>query len=128
MFIASSEAGSNYLRYLDTPSDTNKVYGTVKATLYQYKKTTVSRGVVSFRIVDAKTGALLASEKMPGEYVWVSEWATFNGDERALSAEQLRLTTLKEQPAPAPQDLFIEFTRPIYDQITAKIRDFYKNY
>jgi chemotaxis protein histidine kinase CheA len=128
MFIASSEAGSNYLRYLDTPSDTNKVYGTVKATLYQYKKTTVSRGVVSFRIVDAKTGALLASEKMPGEYVWVSEWATFNGDERALSAEQLRLSTLKEQPAPAPQDLFIEFTRPIYDQITVKIRDFYKNY
>lgn len=128
MFIASSEAGSNYLRYLETPSDTNKVYGTVKATLYQYKKTTVSRGVVSFRIVDAKTGALLASEKMPGEYVWVSEWATFNGDERALSAEQLRLTTLKEQPAPAPQDLFIEFTRPIYDQITVKIRDFYKNY
>lgn len=129
VFIASLETGSaSYLRYLETPADTNKVYGTVKATLYQYKKTTTSKGVVSFRIIDAKTGALLSAEKMPGEFVWVSEWATFNGDERALSPEQLQLTRLKEQPAPSTQDLFIEFTKPIYEQITAKIRDFYKNY
>lgn len=120
-----------YLRYMEIAAieaDTNKVYGTVKATLFHYRKTTTAKGVVSFRIVDAKTGALLSSEKMPGEFVWVSEWATFNGDERALSAEQLNLTRLKEKPAPAPQDLFIEFTRPIYDQITTKIQEFYKGY
>jgi uncharacterized membrane protein YgcG len=109
-------------------ADTNKVYGTVKATLHHYRKTTTSKGVVSFKIIDAKTGALLSVEKMPGEFVWVSEWATFNGDERALSPEQLALTKLKELPAPPPQDLFIEFTKPIYEQITAKIREFYKGY
>jgi hypothetical protein len=133
ILIASSQNdNSGFLRYMISPSpveaDTNKVYGTVKATLHHYSKTTTSKGVVSFKIIDAKTGALLSVEKMPGEYVWISEWATFNGDERALSAEQLRLTRLKEQPAPAPQDLFIEFTRPIYDQITSKIREFYKGY
>jgi hypothetical protein len=130
VFVASLENDpSRFLRYFNlAEADTNKVYGTVKATLYQYPKTTTSKGVVSFRIVDAKTGALLTAEKMPGEFVWVSEWATFNGDERALSAGQQRLTTLKEQPAPAAQDLFIEFTKPIYDQITAKINEFYKNY
>ena len=119
------------LRYLDLPvadADTNKVYGTVKATLYQYSKTTVSKGVLSFRIIDAKTGALLSVQKMPGEFVWKSEWATFNGDERALSAEHLQLTKQKEQPAPAPQQLFIEFTRPIYDQITGKLKEFYQGY
>jgi hypothetical protein len=118
----------HFLSYMDLPADTNKVYGTVKATLHHYTKTTTSKGVVSFKIVDAKTGALLSVEKMPGEFVWVSEWATFNGDERALSAEQLRLTTLKELPPPPPQDLFIQFTRPIYDQITTKIKEFYKGY
>ena len=128
VYLASAATGPDYLRYLETEADTNKVYGTVKATLYQYRKTTTSKGVVSFRIIDAKTGALLSAEKMPGEFVWVSEWATFNGDERALSAEQLKLTRLKEQAPPAPQDLFIEFTKPIYDQITGKIREFYKNY
>lgn len=132
VLLASSTTDPySILRYLTAdiiPGDTNKVYGTVKATLYHYTKTTTSKGIVSFRILDAKTGALLAVEKMPGEYVWKSEWATFNGDERALSSQQLQLTKQKEAPAPAPQELFIEFTRPIYDQITTKIRDFYKGY
>jgi hypothetical protein len=131
LLIASATGDpSDMFRYLysSVAADTNKVYGTVKATLYHYTKTTTSKGVVSFRIIDAKTGALLSSEKMPGEFVWKSEWATFNGDERALSADQLRLSKLKELPPPAPQDLFIEFTRPIYDQITTKIKDFYKHY
>lgn len=129
MLLASAEADpEQWMRYFTTEADTNKVYGTVKATLYHHTKTTTAKGVVSFRIIDARTGALLSAEKMPGEFVWVSEWATFNGDERALSADQLRLTRLKEQPAPAPQDLFIEFTRPIYDQITTKITEFYKGF
>lgn len=124
----NAEAFLRYVHTLDAPADTNKVYGTVKATLYHYTKTTTSRGIVSFKIIDAKTGALLAVQKMPGEFVWKSEWATFNGDERALSAEQLKLTRQKEQPAPKPQDLFIEFTRPIYEQITTKLKEFYKGY
>ncbi|MEX2234615.1 MAG: hypothetical protein WD824_20785 [Cyclobacteriaceae bacterium] len=132
LFASIEKDPDQFLRYTELTqvieSDTNKVYGTVKATLHHYTKTTTSKGTVSFRIIDAKTGALLSVEKMPGEFVWVSEWATFNGDERALSAAQLRLTTLKELPPPPPQDLFIEFTRPIYDQITMKIRDFYKGY
>ena len=132
LILASAEENpSAFLLYMATSTieaDTNKVYGTVKATLYHNRKTTTAKGVVSFRIVDARTGALLSAEKMPGEFVWVSEWATFNGDERALSAEQLQLTRLKERPAPPAQDLFIEFTRPIYDQITTKIREFYKGY
>lgn len=129
VIVASVDGNpASFLRYLSAVADTNKVYGTVKATLYHYTKTTTSKGVVSFRIIDAKTGALLAVEKMPGEYVWKSEWATFNGDERALSAQQLALTKQKEVPAPPPQELFIEFTRPIYDQITSRIREFYRGY
>lgn len=134
VFIASADNDiDRYLSYFASTLgvaalDTNKVYATVKATLYQYQKKITSQGTVSFRIIDAKTGALLSVEKMPGEFVWVSEWATFNGDERALSAQQLKLAQQKEQPAPDPQDLFIEFTRPIYNQITSKIQDFYKKY
>ena len=65
---------------------------------------------------------------MPGEFVWISEWATFNGDERALSPEQIQWSKQKEQVPPSNQELFIEFTRPIYDQVTAKIKEFYKGY
>ncbi|MEO5600435.1 MAG: hypothetical protein ABIR06_05850 [Cyclobacteriaceae bacterium] len=131
VFFASSD--NNIYKYLNyamhtVESDTNKIYGTVKATYHQYSKSTTSKGVVSFKIIDAKTGALLSVQKMPGEFVWVSEWATFNGDERALSPDQLRISKQKEMAAPPAQDLFIEFTKPIYQQITSKIQDFYKGY
>jgi hypothetical protein len=129
-FFASINNDLSWLAYNDSEVDldTTKIYTTVKATLYYYKKTTTSKGVISFKIIDAKTNALLSVEKMPGEYVWVSEWATFNGDERALTAEQLQLSKQREKVPPAAQDLFIEFTRPIYDQLVTKIKNFYTKY
>jgi len=105
-----------------------KVYGTVKATVYHYSKTIRSAGVMDFRIIDANTEKILTVEKMPGEYIWFSEWATFNGDERALTEEQLKLSQQKEIPPLPPQDLFIEFTKPIYDQIINKVKNYYRNY
>lgn len=131
VLLASSDASLHWLNYSNVQSsrsDTVKVYGSVKATLYHYRKTTISKGVLSLQIIDAKTGAVLSAEKMPGEFVWVSEWATFNGDERALSPQQLQWTRQKEMLPPQPQELFIEFTRPIFDQLTGKIADFYKRY
>jgi hypothetical protein len=109
-------------------SDTVKIYGRAKATYYHYRKTVTSRGTVNFRIIDARTNAVLRVEKLPGEYVWVSEWATFNGDERALTPEQLSIARQREQVPPQAQDMFILFTQPIYNQLINQISSFYRNY
>lgn len=130
-WLASADGNpTKWLAYIqeNTVSDTTIIYMKVKAVLFYYKKTTTSKGIINFRIIDAKTKALLSVEKMPGEFVWISEWATFNGDERALSPEQIQLSKQKEQIPPSEQELFVEFTRPIYDQVTAKINNFYKGY
>jgi hypothetical protein len=108
--------------------DTTKVYGKVKATVRQFKKTITSRGVLNFRIVDARTNAVISEQRMPSESVWISEWLTYNGDSRALSPEQTKLATQRELPPPTNQDLFTEFAKPLFDQITSKITAFYKNY
>jgi len=71
---------------------------------------------------------VLTAEKFPGEFVWYCEWGSYNGDERALTSKQLKISKLKEIAPPQPQDLFIEFTRPIYNQLTNKINSFYRNY
>lgn len=126
IYIASANSNFSWLGY--TQFDTVKIYATAKATLYYSKKTTTSKGIVSFKIIDAKTNGVLSAEKMPGEYVWISEWGYFNGDERALTTHQLQWCKQKEKVPPPPQDLFIEFTRPIYDQVVTKIQNFYKNY
>jgi hypothetical protein len=79
-------------------------------------------------IVDAKTSGVLSHQKFDGKYVWVSRWARFNGDERALSAAQLALCKQKETSPPVAQDMFLEFTRPIYDRLVPALKGFYQNY
>ncbi len=104
------------------------VYNTVKAKLTTYRKELISNGLLSMVVVDAKTNGVLTHRKFNGEYVWVSQWARFNGDERALDDQQLKMCKLREQQPPVPQDLFLEFTRPIYNQLIPAIKGFYQNY
>jgi hypothetical protein len=104
------------------------VYNTVKAKFTTYRKELISNGLLSMVVVDAKTSGVLAHRKFNGEYVWANQWARFNGDERALSDEQLRICKLREQQPPDPQSLFLEFTKPIYNQLVPAIRGFYQNY
>ncbi len=103
-------------------------YNTVKAKLTTFHKEVISEGLLSFEVVDGYNNAILTSEKFPGQFVWFSEWGSFNGDERALTNEQMAITKAVEVPPPPPQDLFIEFTKPIYGQLTSKIDFFYRNY
>lgn len=104
------------------------VYGTVKAKYITFEKTISSSGLLDFRIMDWKTKNILTQEKMPGTFVWRDEWATYKGDERALSKEQKKKANRRESPNPAPQFLFVEFTKPIYNQLTSKIESFYRKY
>lgn len=104
------------------------VYGKVNATIIKSRKAVRSRGILSMEIYDYQTNKTLSREEIPGEYTWVNEWASFNGDERALTTTELNMTRNREQLPPPPQQLFIEFTKPIYDQVTSRIRRFYDKY
>ncbi len=90
------------------------VYNSVKAKVRTFDKAVISTGVLDFKIIDPRTKAVLTQEKLPGSFTWVSQWAFFNGDERALNDEQKKLCNLREVPPPPPQDLFFAFTQPIY--------------
>lgn len=107
---------------------TKNIYGTVKAKLHTYTLSLTSTGLLDMRITDANSNTVINQNKMPGTYVWESKWATFNGDERALTKEQLDMTKLRAAIPPAPQQLFIEFTKPIYSQVTAHLNNYYKKF
>jgi hypothetical protein len=104
------------------------VYNTVKAKFTTYTKEVTSSGLLSMIIVDGRTNGILSHQKFDGKYVWVNQWARFNGDERALTDQQLALCKLKENNPPVAQDLFLEFTRPIYDRLIPALRSFYQKY
>ena len=104
------------------------VYGTVNAKVTSFKKQVVSKGMVSMQVKDAHSKAVLTHNKFNGEFIWASEWGHFNGDERALQPVHHELIKKKEVPPPPPQDMFIEFTRPIYSQLTQALETFYRKY
>ena len=104
------------------------VYNTVKAKLNTYRKEVLSTGLLSMVVIDAKTNGVLTHKKFTGEYAWVNTWARFNGDERALTNEHLNMVKQKEMQPPPAQDLFLEFTKPIYNQLLPAIKGFYQPY
>ena len=57
--------------------------------------------------------------------VWSSEWATYKGDSRALSKEQLALTQRRPIAVPPPQDLFASFADPLYAKVTDYLSSIY---
>lgn len=100
----------------------------VSAKLTNYTREVSSGGVLQYKVIDAYTNKVLEQKKIPGSFVWVDEWASFNGDERALTKEQLELCKKKPSDPPSPQDLFMEFTRPIFEQTKNQLRNFYRKY
>jgi len=105
-----------------------KAYNTVKAKLAVNRRELISKGVLDVTIVDLERNNVVSQRKFPGQFVWFVEWGSFNGDERALNKEQLDITKRKPLPPPGPQDLFIEFTKPIFNQVTPFLKSFYQKY
>jgi hypothetical protein len=111
------------------PKDTLKNEAvTYKAKLKTFEDRIASGGVVDMKIISYPEKKLLASDRIPGEFVWVNQYAIFVGDKEALSKEQLELTRNKVQVPPPAQNLFVEFTKPIFQQLVLKLNTFFRNY
>ncbi len=105
-----------------------KAFNTVKAKLTVNRREVISKGILDVTIVDLPINRVVTQKKFPGEFVWFMEWGSFNGDERALNDKQLAICKQKPVPSPGPQDLFIEFTKPIFNQVTPFLKTFYQGY
>ena len=103
-------------------------YTTVKATFTTYKREIISGGKLRVRIMDAANNRVIEQRTFDGSYVWTSLWGSYTGDDRALSAEQKRIAAQRPTLQPPNQDLFIEFTKPIYSQVLSYIQNVYRNY
>ncbi len=104
-----------------------KVYGTVKATLKISEKSVTGGGVLDFKIMDNELKKVISQEKFPSQYVWTMRWASYDGDKRALSEEELQMVNRKELNIPGPQVMFEEFTAPLYDQVVRKLSNYYQS-
>lgn len=107
---------------------TYNTYNTVKAKFTTYRQEISSGGVMSLRVIDALGNRDLQHRNFNGQYVWTTNWATFQGDDRALTPEQKKLCGQKPHLPPPHQDLFVEFTKPIFSQAVTAVRNIYSKY
>jgi len=104
-----------------------KVYGTVNAEVNLFEKRINSRGLLDLQIIDAHTGSVISQRKFPGSYTWVDRWGFVNGDRRAIDEEdEPYLRSKRPSREPSPQALFVEFTKPIYGQVTDFLAGYYR--
>ncbi|WP_297086391.1 hypothetical protein [uncultured Draconibacterium sp.] len=109
-------------------TDTTFVTKTYRAKLKTYTDEVISGGRLNYRITDFQADKLLRDNLIPGSFTWVNQYAIFAGDAEALSDAQFALTQQKAMPLPPHQDLFIEFTRPIYKQLSDELYSFFRRY
>ena len=103
-------------------------YTTVKAKFTTYKREIISSGKLHVRVMEATNNRIAEQRTFDGSYVWTTVWGSYTGDDRALSSEQKKLAQQQPTLPPPNQDLFIEFTKPIYTQVVSYIRNVYRNY
>jgi hypothetical protein len=103
------------------------VYNTVTAKYHTFRREIKSTGVLSVRIYDNQN-QLIQQQNFGGEYVWFTTWSSFNGDEKALTKEQVEACNRNAQNPPSNQNMFVEFTKPIYKQAYSYIKSYYNKY
>lgn len=104
------------------------VLGIVKAKVNINSMEVISKGLINLSITQLADNKELIKEDFAGQYVWHNEWGKYNGDVRALTENQIEICNRKRiEPAP-PQQMFVEFTKPIHDQLRQKLFNFYNNY
>ncbi len=113
---------------IETRDSTKVRYKTFSAKLKTYTDEVISGGNLRLLILEPSGNKILVDELIPGGFTWVNQYAIYVGDIEALNDNQLHLVNNKALPLPPHQDLFIEITRPIYEQLTGKLQRFFRRY
>ena len=87
-----------------------------------------SGGLLNVKIAEFQSQKTILNEEVPGEFLWQNQYGVFVGDEGVLTKQQIRILNNRAVPPPAPQDMFIEFTRPIYVRLTDRLIAYFNKY
>jgi hypothetical protein len=105
-----------------------KQYGTVKATITRTKRTLLSEGELYLTLRDPK-GRTLWNDRFNGQHRWQTEFATYNGDERALSeSDKTLLNKNSNHNAPREEEIMGELYRQIQSDLAYRLRNYFSRF
>ncbi|HEU0112168.1 MAG TPA: hypothetical protein VFQ73_14940 [Flavisolibacter sp.] len=107
------------------PDSIVKQYGTVKARITTTQRTLLSEADLIITIRDT-IGRIIWNDRFTGEHRWKTEFATYTGDERALSESDK--TLLNRNPntnVPQEDEVMEELLRQIQNDLSYRLRNYY---
>ena len=115
-------------KYVDDGVEkTKKIKEKVYVTIDHYKKSAESNLRLTYRITDVNSGLPIYSGTVRTDAKFFHEWATYEGDKRALSGKYERLVEKEEKFAPSRSELYMEAAGTLPNKLMKKISNHYSN-
>jgi hypothetical protein len=110
------------------PDSITKQYATVRAKITNTRRTLLSEADLYMTIRDVK-GKIIWSDRFTGQHRWQTEFATYTGDERALSqSDREQLNRNPNYNTPSEEVIMDELYRQIQLDISNRLRGYYARY
>jgi hypothetical protein len=110
------------------PDSIVKQYGTVRATITTTKRMLLSEGELYLTLKDPK-GRILWSDRFTGQHRWQTDFATYTGDERALSeSDRSLLNRNNNYNAPREEEIMGELYQQIQSDLSYRLRNYFSRF
>jgi len=100
------------------------IHGDVQATVIIYTKATSASIIGSYRIVDVGSARILQASSFEGKAEFQCQWATFSGDERALTDEDKRLRARGEGLLPVETAVVLQAARNLSESLAGHLKTY----
>jgi hypothetical protein len=87
-----------------------------------------SGGLLELKAVDFQSQKIVFTDKIPGQFQWQNKYGVFVGDPEVLDNTLSGIVSNKVLMPPAPQDMFVLFTKPIFNQLSDKLTNYFRQY
>ncbi len=88
----------------------------------------VSGGLLELKAVEFQSQKIVFTDKIPGQFTWQNKYGIFVGDNEVLSNELTAILNSKMIMPPPAQDMFVLFTKRIFNQLTEKLTNYFRQY
>ncbi len=87
-----------------------------------------SGGLLELKAVEFQSQKIVFTDKIPGQFTWMNKYGIFVGDEEVLDKELTAILNNKMVMPPPAQDMFVLFTKPIFNQLSEKLTNYFRQY
>jgi hypothetical protein len=87
-----------------------------------------SGGLLELKAVEFQSQKIVFTDKIQGQYTWKNQYGIFVGDNEVLDKDLINILNNKMVMPPPAQDMFVLFTKPIFNQLTGKLTNYFRQY